>query len=66
MKSMKYRIELISKEMIAEGTMAFQFKKPTGFQLTAGPQLIVYAMRNLLNSAGISNDDIKFEEFSRC
>ena len=29
----------------------------------AGPQKMVYAMRNLLNSSGISNDDIKFEEF---
>ena len=29
----------------------------------AGPQLMVYAMRNLLTSSGISNDDIRFEEF---
>ena len=29
----------------------------------AGPQLMVYAMRNLLNSSGISNDDLRFEEF---
>ncbi len=31
---------------------------------TAGPQGMVTAMRTLLNSIGVSNDDIRFEEFS--
>jgi ferredoxin-NADP reductase len=33
---MKYHTELISKEMIAEGTMTFHFKKPEGFVFRAG------------------------------
>jgi ferredoxin-NADP reductase len=33
---MKYTTELISKETVAEGTMAFYFKKPEGFEFTAG------------------------------
>lgn len=30
----------------------------------AGPQPMVYAMRNLLNGSGVSNDDIRYEEFA--
>jgi ferredoxin-NADP reductase len=30
----------------------------------AGPKAMVTTMRNLLTTAGISNDDIRFEEFS--
>ena len=31
---------------------------------SAGPQKMVFAMRTMLNTAGISNDDIRTEEFS--
>lgn len=33
---MIYKIKLISKEMVAEGTMAFHFQKPDGFVYQAG------------------------------
>jgi ferredoxin-NADP reductase len=36
---MKYPSELITKEMVAEGTMAFHFKKPDGFVWKAGQSL---------------------------
>jgi len=36
---MNYTSELISKEMIAEGTMAFYFRKPEGFTWKAGQSI---------------------------
>jgi ferredoxin-NADP reductase len=36
---MNYTSELISKEAVAEGTMAFHFKKPEGFEWKAGQSI---------------------------
>ena len=38
---MKYKTELISKEVVAEGTFAFHFKRPEGFEWRAGQSMDV-------------------------
>lgn len=50
----------ITREMIEK----YVPERENALYYTAGPEQMVTAMRNLLNEAGVSNDDIKTEEFS--
>ncbi len=58
---MKYNVKLTKKEEIAEGTMAFHFEKPEGFQFKAGQTMDL----TIINPAE-TDDEGKMRTFSIC
>jgi len=67
-----YEVKLQGHLAVAEGTLAFRFAKPGGFEFKAGqairlelidPPAMVEAMQQTLGGAGIAAEKIRMEEF---
>jgi ferredoxin-NADP reductase len=57
-----YQTTLLGRREVAQGTMAFQFEKPTDFVFKAGQY--ISSTRRTLGELGVDEDDIRTEEFA--
>jgi hypothetical protein len=51
----------VRRRIAAEGTQAFNFTKPAGFNFCAG-QSLKMAMRPMLEDMGVADDAMRYEE----